>query len=108
MQPRRMTRCPVCERVKCYTYSVQRDASGYDCEACGKYEISRTARINDFKPDRKTLIPRESNLLFQRLNNAFRNGHITLIDTHLVEGFKNKKLRFPTPFELINKAILTV
>lgn len=83
-------RCAICEckdGAVCRTYSPGgRDALGFDCEACGQYEVSRTALVNWFGRTSR-LNARQSAALAYAVHSADRSRERPMLTTDWLERF---------------------
>jgi hypothetical protein len=93
--------CPVClnrNGVLCKKYETNGDRDGFDCQACGRFEITRTVLINynDFQGNSLTAIQRAA--LSHKLRTTLKTGAHPIITTDWMEEFK-RNVRLPTPPE---------
>jgi len=83
-------RCPVCENAsggKCLKVPTRRDTSGYECEVCGKYEITRSALDDWFAANQSRLTPIQRAALSHRLRTAVRESKPLMITTDWLKHF---------------------
>jgi hypothetical protein len=93
--------CPVClgaNGVQCVEYGTPRDSSGFECQACGGFEISRSAIVTYFDARRSSLTALQRAALSHRLSTAQRAGGGLMITTDWVERF-TRNARLPSPPE---------
>ena len=81
--------CPVCRGNfgQCKRMPTNRDSSDYQCDGCGRFEISRMALINWFKPDRPDLTPVQHAALSHVLRTASDEGSKLFLTSEWVEKF---------------------
>ena len=93
-----LTTCPVCQGAfgRCREHSTPRDASAFDCDGCGAFEISRTALVTWFEPDRHRLTALQRAALSHALRTASRGTSPLMITTDWMERFL-PSARLPTP-----------
>lgn len=83
MQASTTTTCPVClgsSGVQCTEFATPRDSTGFECQACGRFEISRTALVTYFDSRRGTLSALQRATLSHRLSTVDRGSSGGLID----------------------------
>lgn len=93
--------CPVClgaNGVQCVEYRTPRDSSGFECQACGRFEISQSAIVTYFDARRGTLTALNRAALSHRLSTAPRTGSGLMITTDWMKRF-TPNARLPTPPE---------
>lgn len=93
--------CPVClgaNGVQCVEFRTPRDSSGFECQACGRFEISRSAIVTYFDARRSSLTALQRAVLSHRLSTAQRTGSGLMITTDWMERFTHN-VRLPTPPE---------
>lgn len=73
-----------------------RDSSGFDCDVCGEYEISRTALAGPLDPERTTLTPIQRAALSHRVRTASRGEAALMITTDWFKHFLAES-SLPTP-----------
>ncbi|MES3054563.1 hypothetical protein O6V14_02860 [Sphingomonas faeni] len=90
--------CAICrgkDGALCRTFGLgSRDALGLSCQACGDYEVTRTARITWL--DNHRLNIRERAALSHLIRNMNRDSGRPLLDTHWLEHFISEA-RLPNP-----------
>lgn len=64
-----------------------KDASGFECDVCGKYKISGTALAGPLDPEKATLTPVQRAALSHRLKSTSREGAPLMITTDWLKGF---------------------
>lgn len=90
-------RCAICEGAsgaQCTTFNPGRDALAFNCEACGAYEIVRSALITWF--ERSKLDARQRAALSHQIRTADRDTKSPVITTHWMEHFV-KDAHLPNP-----------
>lgn len=93
--------CPVClgaYGVQCIEYVTPRDSSGFECQACGRFEISRSAIVTYFDTRRSGLTALQRAALSHRLSTAQRASGGLMITTDWMERF-TRGARLPSPPE---------
>lgn len=93
--------CPVCEGNfgKCQSTppsNPRRDVSGYKCDGCGRFEITRTAFVNWFRDGHSGLTPIQRSALSHALRTASSDSEPFEISTRRIEEFC-KNPRLPSP-----------
>ena len=86
----KVEKCPVCKGDFGECRNVPADKSfwsGYDCDGCGRFEISREASINWFKPDGSDLTPIQRAALSHRLRTASDGNSKLHLTSEWVERF---------------------
>lgn len=91
-------RCAICQGkdgALCRTFGLGgRDALGFSCQACGDYEVTRTARITWL--DNNRLNTRERAALSHQVRIADRSGGRPLLDMYWLDHFITEA-RLPNP-----------
>lgn len=90
-----MTRCPVCLNAGFENYggncrivsTGDRDSTGFECDVCGKYEISGSAFAGPLDPENSTLTSNQRAALSHRLQTAVRGSGPFLITTDWFKHF---------------------
>ena len=103
-----LVNCPVCrgEFGTCRPLSTPRDAQAFDCDGCGRFEISRTAMVSYFELDgRITAMQRAA--LSHALRTATRGSGAPIVTTTWLEAFL-PSARVPTPAVQATNLIRTV
>lgn len=101
MEDRPENECPVClgaSGTLCDTFRTGRDSTGYDCPACGRFEIIRTALVDWFNPQRGRLTAMHRAAMSHKLRSASRSGSAIMIKTDWMEHFITNA-RLPSPGE---------
>ena len=103
-----LTTCPICSGAfgRCRTMPTNRDSYAFDCDGCGRFEISRTACVNWFRsPDRLSGAQRAA------LSHAFRTGSnsskVLLIGNDWMDVFI-QRARLPSPAEQATNLIIKI
>ncbi|MBU3078857.1 hypothetical protein [Sphingomonas quercus] len=95
----RANACAICEGAAgavCTTFQVSgKDALGFACEACGEYEVARTALVNWFGGTRR-LDARERAALAHRVRITDRSSGRPLVTTFWLDQFV-PTARVPSP-----------
>lgn len=102
--------CPVClgaNGVQCVQYGTPRDSSGFECQACGRFEIGRSAIVTYFDARRSGLTALQRAALSHRLSTAQRAGGGLIITTDWMERF-TRNARLPSPPEQATNLIRLV
>jgi hypothetical protein len=73
-----------------------RDSSGFECDVCGNYEISRSAFAGPLDPERAELTPIQRAALSHRLRTAARGSGPLMITTDWLKHFKSDS-SLPSP-----------
>ena len=98
MQASTTTTCPVClgsNGIQCAEFATPRDSTGFECQACGRFEISRSALVTYFDSRRRTLSALQRAALSHRLSTANRgSGGGIMITTDWMERFQ-RNARLP-------------
>ena len=95
------TTCPVClgaNGVQCVEFSTPRDSTGFKCQACGRFEISRSALVTYFDARCDALSALHRAVLSHRLSTADRGRSGLMITTDWMERFV-PTARLPSPTE---------
>lgn len=90
--------CPVCRGAfgLCRQRSTGgRDSSGFSCDGCGQFEITRSALVTWFKPDGR-LSAMQRAALSHALRTASRGADPLVVTTAWMEAF-SRDARLPTP-----------
>ena len=92
------TSCPVCKGSfgYCRTFATPRDTYGFECDGCGRFEISRTAFVSWFEPDRRRLTAMQRSALSHALRSAGRPAALSILTTVWMEAFA-RDAHLPTP-----------
>lgn len=89
--------CPVCRGQfgRCRALSTPRDAQAFDCDGCGRFEISRTAMVTWFEQERR-LSAMQRAALSHALRTGTRGSGAPMVTTTWMETFA-PTARVPTP-----------
>lgn len=89
--------CPVCLGAfgRCRALSTPRDAQAFDCDGCGRFEISRPAMITWFEQQRR-LSAMQRAALSHALRTASGGASPLMLTTTWLEAFV-PEARIPTP-----------
>jgi len=89
-------RCPLCTGAydgRCWPQQTDRDSSGFDCDTCGVFQISRSA-LASFEG--QAMSYRLRAVLLHRVRLAFDSGQQPLITTTMIESLEGESLPVPT------------
>ena len=91
-----LVNCPVCEGQfgSCRSVPTPRDASGFDCDGCGRFEISRSAMVTYFEQGQLSAMQHAA--LSHALRTATRGSGAPMVSTTWLEAFL-PSARVPTP-----------
>ncbi|MDB5477353.1 MAG: hypothetical protein JWP49_2864 [Phenylobacterium sp.] len=95
-EDRSATRCPLCRgefEGVCWGFDSPRPTNGYDCETCGRFEVSREALDDELERDRVGEIPRA--ILAHKVRLAQRDGVLPMVKTDMVDAAKRERLPSP-------------
>lgn len=95
--PARAIRCPICEgRFDgiCWERPTSRDATAFECETCGSFEISRTALVDSFEPRRVNDL--EAAVLTHKVRLAQGSGTRPIVLSHMIEALRAEQLPSPS------------
>jgi len=89
------TKCPICQSAgfenyggSCHMVSTNgRDSAGFDCDVCGKFEISTSAFAGPLDPEKSTLTTLQRAALSHRLRASAGGGELPMITTNWFEHF---------------------
>lgn len=101
MQASTTMTCPVClsaNGVQCFEFATPRDSAGFECQACGRFGISRSALVTYFDSRNGTLSALQRAALLHRLSAAHRGSSGLMITTDWMERFE-LSARLPIPTE---------
>jgi len=107
LQPTDENECPVCQDANgtlCQGFRTRGDRDGYDCPRCGRYEISRTARIDWFGSSHRGLTALQRAVLSHRLRVASRSGDQIIIKSDWIDHFV-ESARLPSAGEQLANLI---
>lgn len=82
--------CPIClcaNGIKCKNFSTQRDSYGFTCEACGSFEISKTAYVSFFENGLSKLTPVQRRYLSHLLCTYSGTDEAIIITASWIEKF---------------------
>jgi hypothetical protein len=99
--------CPVClgaNNALCFAYATPRDSSGFECQACGRFEVSRSALASYFDTRRSVLSALQRAALSHLLSTAHRGGTGLMITTDWMDRF-TRNVRLPSPAEQASNLI---
>jgi hypothetical protein len=90
--------CPVCLGIfgRCRGLETTRDTTGFDCDGCGKFEVSRTVLSTWLQPEHDRLTAMQRAALSHALRSASRGAETQIITTGWIEAFI-PNARLPTP-----------
>lgn len=102
-------RCAICQGrdgALCKTFDLgSRDALGFECQACGEYEVTRSAQISWLDNDR--LNARERAALAHRVRTSDRTNGRPVLTTDWLEHFVSEA-RLPNPAHQVMNLIRVV
>ncbi|MDT2021823.1 hypothetical protein [Methylocella sp. CPCC 101449] len=93
--------CPVCRNAHgtgCSEYQTTGDRSGFECEICGRFEITRSALISFFNASREELSLFQRATLSHQLSIADRSNGAVIVTQEWMERFV-PNARLPNPLE---------
>lgn len=104
-----IVQCPVCQGAfgRCRGLSTPRDASAFDCDGCGRFEISRSALVTYFRDGSSRLSALQRSALSHALRTASRGTAPLLITTDWLERFL-PAARLPTPAAQVTNLIARI
>lgn len=91
--------CPICrthsgQSVKMFI--TEKDSAGFECDICGKYEISNSAHVGDLDPENSSLSSIERAALSHYIRNSYQGDRWLTIYSDWKTKF-GKALRLPSP-----------
>jgi nucleoside 2-deoxyribosyltransferase len=97
--------CPICQGQFgiCYGYYTPRDTAGFQCEGCGKFEVTRTALVDWFN-DRRHLTPLQKAAMSHALRTGNRGSGAPMVTTDWLARFVSGA-RLPTPAQQASNLI---